>query len=267
MAIGESKGIGRALESASNALSKVFKQLASGKRINSASDDPAGLAIAKGLEAAVATLGQAQRNIADSTSSVEIADAALGSVSDITSRLSELAAQASNGTLSDQQRGALNIEYQQLSQEIQRIGATTEFNGTNLLTGDAFTSQVGIDSTANSQISIAGTNLASLAQSVTSQDITTQAGAQTALDQANAFIGTLAQARGQFGAVESRLERAYDNAGSAREKIAGAQSRIEDADIAQSAADKVANDIRQQTTTAIFAQANQTAKTVLQLLS
>jgi flagellin len=118
--------------SGANSLSKALQgqktamdRLSSGKSINKASDNPAGLAVLSQLDASVVSLGQASRNISDSSSALAIADGASGQIQDMTGRLQELATQAANGTISDSQRGALQQEFSALTQEIQRVGKTT----------------------------------------------------------------------------------------------------------------------------------------------
>ena len=135
-------------------LEGLFEKISSGKRINRASDDAAGLAIVDALESDVKTLDQASRNASDGISQIAIADGATSSISDINTRLQELASQASNGTLSGTQRGSLNSEFQQLTQERDRIISSTEFNGVKVFNGSSTNIQVGNGSDSNSQVSI-----------------------------------------------------------------------------------------------------------------
>ena len=241
-----------ALAKSENTIKKKFAELSSGSRINRASDDAAGLAIAESLKADAAKYSVANRNAQDAISASQIADGALGEISNINARLSEIATQAANGTLSDGQRQALNQEYQQLSQEQQRIAETTTFNGVNVLNGSSDISvQVGIDSSANSQITLPTSNSVSFPGG----DVLTQANAQAALTSVQSSIDALAQARGSIGAVVSRIEVAESNNGAQREGAIAAESRIRDADIAQSKAEQIAALIRQESTTALIAQA------------
>lgn len=257
----------RGISNSQSKLNDVFAKLASGTRIRKASDDPAGLAIAAQLEAVATTLSQGSRNAADSQSTFEIADSALSQVGDIAGRLQELAAQSANGTLSDDQRQTLQAEYGQLTQEIQRISATTEFNGKQLLGGEGLTTQVGTGSDPNSQINYSGVDVSSLVSSVASGNISTQAGAQQAIDQVNSFIAGVASKRGDIGAASSRLDVADSNNQVQRENALAAESRIRDADVADLTAQKVAAQIQLRAATAISAQANQSVAIVRQLLS
>lgn len=243
-----------------------FDKLSSGKRITKASVDPAGLAIATALASEAATLDVGTRNARYSQSALDIAGGALNEISNISSRLGELATQAANGALSDTQRTALNEEYQQLSQEITRIAATTEFNGVNLLQGANLTTQVGIDSSADSTITVPGIDVDSVAQTVVTQDISSQAGAQSALTAVNNFVANVSANQGQLGSVYSRLDSAIANNEVSRENKIAAASRIEDVDFAAELAKKVSLDIKAQAGVAISASANQSASVVLNLL-
>lgn len=250
------------LNKATNDVSKSFEKLASGKRINRAADDAAGLAIAEQLTADAATFKQASRNASDGISALSIADGALDQISQIESRKAELSAQAANGTLNDTQRQALNQEYQQLSQEQQRIAETTEFNGQKVFNSGSDTQlQVGNDSSSNSQITSGQISL-----SISSQDISTQAGAQSALDSSQSSIAAYSQQRGQIGAVTSRVNSAISNLGSAEDGVRAAESRIRDADIAEESARNVAAQIRQRAAQATLASANQSTEQVYRLL-
>ncbi|MCO6430706.1 MAG: flagellin [Deltaproteobacteria bacterium] len=257
----------RQLNKTLNDQKNVFEKLASGKRINKASDDAAGLAIADALASSVRSLGRASANVADATSVIQIADGALQQVGEIGTRLKELAIQSSNGTLSDDQRTALNNEFQALTAEAQRITASTEFNGKQLLDGSDTAIQVGTDSDANSQIVIPGANISGTLTDISSQNIGTQAGASAALASIDSFVTAVSSTRGELGASQARIETAGNNIAVERENAAAAESRIRDADIAELVSQKVKNDILTRTGTAIAAQANQTAQTVLKLLA
>ncbi|MCB0339109.1 MAG: flagellin FliC, partial [Bdellovibrionales bacterium] len=147
----------RSLGISSDALSKTFERLSSGQRINSASDDAAGLAIADALRADQRVAAVAIRNANDGISTIAIADSALGQISDVLTRLAELAEQSANGVFSVVQRSALSNEFVALASEIERIAITTEFNGVKLLSGGASVQfQVGFDSASTSQITYSG---------------------------------------------------------------------------------------------------------------
>ncbi len=257
----------RQLNKSSNAVKNSFERLSSGKRINKPSIDPAGLAVAVELLGSAGNNAVAARNISDGVSVASIADGAIQTASQITGRLGELATQAANGTLTDSQRGQLNNEFQALTAELDRISGTTEFNGQQLLSGDSQTTlQVGEGSDASSQITLSLPGVSSSSLGLTG-DISTQAGAQAAIEQATAASETLAGARGEIGATVSRLDSAFQNVQTIEVNQRQAASRIVDADVAKETADLTANSIRQQVGAAIKAQANTQPALALQLLS
>jgi flagellin len=170
-------------------------------------------------------------------------------------RLQELATQSANGTLSDSDRSALQAEYSSTVQEIQRIAETTQFNGTNLLDGTSLSIQVGVDNSSNSNLNVGGLNIKEMASSLASQDISTQAGAQAALDAAQTFSDTLSSQRSSsLGAAQARLDSIDSSLSAKRQADQEALSRIEDADYAEEIAQATALMIRAQTGTALQAQ-------------
>ena len=263
----------RRLGLASAQLSKTFERLSSGQRINKASDDAAGLAIADKLRADQRVATVAIRNANDGISTIAIADSALGEIGNVLTRLAELAQQSANGTFSNVQRSALSNEFMALGSEIERIAKTTEFNGVGLLSGTgSIVLQVGLNSSVDSQMSISGVQgtLASLGlgagAGALSYSVTTSTAALAALNAVNAGIGSLASTRGNLGAVESRLSVAVNNLSVARENFAAAESRIRDVDIASEAAELTRLTILQQAGASVLAQANQQPALALALL-
>ena len=261
----------RRLADATGRLSETFERLSSGQRINKASDDAAGLAIADSLRADQRIASVAIRNANDGISVVAIADGALAQISGVLTRLAELAEQSANGVFSTQQRSALQNEFTALSSEVERIATTTTFNGVNLLSGGAsITLQVGFNSGSTSQIQITNVQgtlqslgLASTGSSVLTYSISGasieagQSASRAALDAVNGAIGSLSQTRGNLGAAESRLRVAINNLSVARENFAAAESRIRDVDVASEAAELTRLSILQQAGAAVLAQANQ----------
>lgn len=263
-----------------NELNQVYERLSSGLRINKASDDPAGLALADALRTDTKVATVAIRNANDGISMISIADDALSEVNNVLTRMYELAVQSSNGIYTNTQRSALSSEFLALGSEIERISKTTEFNDIKLLSNSSnITLQVGFDSTTNSQISI-GSVLATLASLNLSSsgngkltysiiDTTTTgaaAAASTALSAVSAAIGSLSIARGVLGAAESRLNSAVNTLTMTREHLAAAESRIRDIDVAEETARLVSLQVKQQAAQAVLAQANQQPGTVLTLL-
>ena len=237
-----------------NALLRAFAQVSSGYRIASAADDAAGLATASGIAASVTEISQASRNVSDSTSALSIADGALMQVSEISTRMQELATMAANGTLTDEQRGALQTEYAALSEEIQRIGATTSYNGKNLLDGSSLTAQIG---SASQTLTVNGVNLQSLSSAVTSQDISTQAGAQAAMSAIDQFSQDLTTQRtGTIGSAMSRLDSIQNNLSNQSITYSSALSQIRDADLSSAVVDLTRAKVLQQYQVALFQQAS-----------
>lgn len=257
----------RQLAKKTDELKKNFAKLSSGLRINSASDDAAGLAIATGLLANASINDVGVRNVSDAISAVNIAEGSVSSASDIVARLSELATQASNGTLSSTQRTALNQEFQSLRGELDRISQTTEFNGQQLLNGSTTIDvQAGADSTGNAQLSVSfpGVSASSLGLNT---DISTQGNALQALDEAKNAVNSLASARGDIGSSVSRFDVAIENLRSSSTNARDAASQIRDADIADTSAKLTAAKIGQNVAAAVKAQANLDPQIVLRLLS
>jgi flagellin len=260
----------RNLASVSSLLAGNFRRLSTGLRINSAADDPAGLAISERLRAQIASMDQAARNANDGVSLVQTAEGSLDEVGSILSHLRELAVQAGNGTLSDSDRATLNQEFSSLVDEVDRIGHSTQFNGINLLDGSAssVTFQVGpgttpgIDTVQVSLSAALGTTL-----SLTSLDIGSGGDVSLAIHNIDAAIDTVSGLRGRLGAAQNRLGYAIGNLGLASENLTAADSRIRDVDFARETALLTRNSILQQANLAILVQANSQPQFALRLLN
>lgn len=234
----------RSLDLATAGLNANLKKASTGRKINSAADDAAGLAIMNALEAGAVQLNQGTRNAADAQSAINIAQGAYNSLGTIQTRQAELAAQAANGTYSDAQKASMNEEAQALSQEAQRITETTKFNGVNVMS-TTMIAQVGTDSSSNSQIAVA-----TQTPSAPSIDLTSAAGARAALDTMNTAISSSAQAQGTLGAAYSRLQTAMSNNRVAAENMTAAADRIGSADMAETGAEIARNTTLQKTSLA-----------------
>jgi len=270
----------RNLESSSNKLSTSYQRLSSGLRINRASDDAAGMAIAENLRAGSSTATVAMRNANDGISVITIADQAVGQITNVLNRMAELAEQSSNGVLDNVQRSALQNEFTALSSEIERIAVTTKFNGLRLLDGQQdITFQIGFDGASTSQLTygavdvrLAGMGLAQVGSSSTSfsiigsNELDAQGAARSALDAIQVALTSVNQKRGNLGALENRLEVTINNLQVARENFKAAESRIRDVDVATEAAELTRLNILQQAGAAVLAQANQAPQLALQLL-
>jgi flagellin len=206
-------------------------RLASGKRITTASDDAAGLAISERLGAQLRSLEQASRNVDHGAAVTRIADGALSSQTDNLIRMRELAMQAANGTLSNDDRAAIQSEMSALRDEVDRVGATTEFNGQPLLDGDPIAIQVGTGAGASDTITIETPDVSSSGLGLDSIDLSTQEGAMNALGALDAANESLSSARGALGAAENRLDHASSSIGSTYENTAASRSRIADANV------------------------------------
>jgi len=270
----------RNLEASSNRLSTSYQRLSSGLRINRASDDAAGLAIAENLKANSSTATVAMRNANDGISVITIADQAVGQIGSVLNRMAELAAQSSNGVIDNTQRSAIQNEFSALASEIERIAVTTKFNGLALLDGQKDISfQIGFDGSSTSQLSygsidvrLAGMGLAQTGSSsstfsiIGNTEMEAQESARSALDAIQVAINSVNQKRGSLGALENRLEVTINNLQVARENFKAAESRIRDVDVATEAAELTRLNILQQAGAAVLAQANQVPQLALQLL-
>lgn len=270
----------RRLSTASESLGRTYEKLSSGQRINRASDDAAGLAIADSLKANARIASVAVRNANDGISTIAIADSALSEIGNVLTRLGELAEQSANGVFSATQRSALQNEFTALGSEIERIATTTEFNGVKLLSGGGeLVLQVGFNSQSTSRISFSGVQgtLQALGLAATGESALTyslngvniaegQSASRVALDAINSAISSLASTRGVLGATESRLQVAINNLAVARENFLSAESRIRDVDVASESAELTRLGILQQAGAAVLAQANQQPALALSLL-
>ena len=260
-------------------LSTSVERISSGIRINRGADDAAGLAISEALRSDIRALRQAVRNANDGISLINVTEGALNEQSGILIRLRELASQASTGTVGSVERQTIQLEFDSLRLEIDRIAATTEFNGQGLVDGSLASSvntadhiliQVGINSNANSridlneQVNLAAVTASSL--SIADLSVTSSQLALTALDQINTAVSAVTQGRGKVGAVQNRLVRTISNLSITVENLQAAESAIRDADIAEEVALLTRNQILVQAATAMVGQANLIPQSVLQLL-
>ncbi len=253
-------------------LDKSLERLSSGYRINRAGDDAAGLAISENLRAQVRGLKQASRNAQDGVSLVQVAEGGLNEVSSILIRLRELAVQAASDTIGPVERQFLNVEYDQLVSEIDRIADATEFNGTSLLSGSGsvLDFQVGTRNDPNIDrlsfdASKADANSAALGVNLTS--VADKASAQTSLAAIDSAIVSVSAMRADFGAIQNRLQSTIGNIAVSVENLSAANSRIRDVDVAEETAEMTRNNILLQAGTSVLAQANQTSNTALSLLN
>ncbi len=260
-------------------LASSVERIASGIRVNRGADDAAGLAISESLRSDIRALRQAVRNGNDGIALINITEGALNEQAGILIRLRELASQAATGTVGSTERQTIQLEFNALRNEIDRIAATTEFNGQRLIDGSLASTvsssnhiliQIGIDSSADSRINLnQQIDLGAITSSglgVNTLSVTAADAALTALDIMNSAITVVTQGRGKVGAVQNRLVRAISNISISIENLTSAESAIRDADIAEEVALLTRNQILVQSSTAMVGQANLIPQSVLQLL-
>jgi flagellin len=249
----------RQLVQTSNNAAKSMERLSSGYRINRAADDAAGLAISEKLRGQINGLDQAQRNSQDGVSLVQTAEGSLNEVHSMLQRVRELAVQYQNGTLSTSDKAAITAEAAQLQSEIDRIGNSADFNGIKLLDGSGGTISFQVGANDGDVISV---DTATLSDKIGTIDVD-QTDAISAID---AAIENVSSLRGQFGAVQNRLEHTLNNLATYQENLTASESRIRDVDMASEMVQFSKNQILQQAGTSMLAQANQAPQSVLSLL-
>jgi len=266
----------RNLQTNQAGLNTVFQRLSSGLRVNSAKDDAAGLAVAEGMSSIIRGSNVAIRNANDGISVGQTAETALGNVANQLQRIREIAVQAANGSITDTQRGNLQKEVDQLTQEIARSVGNTKFNSISLLDSSAsIVFQVG--SNASDTVSIAGAGLTGLTSfgsnalsgmltSTGIVNVSTSAAASGAITSLDTDITTITQKRATFGAVQNRFEAVISGLEVYSESLSAARGRIVDADFASETAALTRGQILQQASTAILAQANALPQNALTLL-
>lgn len=250
-------------------LQQSFARLSSGLRINSAKDDAAGLAISESLKSQIRSFNVAERNAGDGVSMAQTAEGSLGEVHGILGRMRELAVQASNGSLTGQDRDFLQTEFSSLQSEITRIQGSSKFNGKQLLgsTAATITLQVGLDNTATDQIAITlgGVSLATVAGSAALSG-STASSALASLATIDAAITSVSTSRAKFGAAMNRLAVATSSIQTMRLNLTAANSRITDVDVASETASLSRNQVLTQAGISVLAQANQLPQLAFGLL-
>ncbi len=259
----------RNLATTTESLQGNFRRLSTGLRIATAADDAAGLAISERFRAQIRSTNQAVRNALDGISMTQTGEGALNEVSNILIRLRELSMQSANGTVSGADMDTLNREFQDLVGEIDRIAASTSFNGVNLLdgTGSTISFQVGIGSTAGvDTIDVSTSNALSTTLGLATLSIDAGGNPGAALAGIDQAINAVSQIRGTFGAVQNRLATTISNLRIQAENQSASESRIRDIDVAFETANLTKNSILQQASISILAQANAQPQSALQLL-
>jgi flagellin len=271
----------RHLGNNTNALAKSMEKLSSGFRINRASDDAAGLQLSETLRSQIRGSQKAMDNVQDGINVLNIVDGAYSQITENLQRMRELAVQAANDTYATAQRSAIKSEINQLIADITRIASATEFNGVKLMNGSAttFVIQLGAnDVAAEDQLDLASAvsstgpfgnaTAAALNASLTTGALLVDGSSNareaiTAIDSALATVNTR---RGMIGSLTNRLEGAANNLSVSIENLSSSESRIRNVDVARESANLTRNQILQQASAAMLAQANQSPQLALQLL-
>jgi flagellin len=264
-------------------MSKTMEQLSTGKRINTAADDAAGLAISNKMTSQIRGLNQAVRNANDAISMIQTAEGGTVEINNMLQRMRELAVQSANDTNSGDDRAFLDLEFKELSEEINRIAEMTQFNKMDLMTGTIpngsgtaglATFQVGAN--ASQTIEVTFQNLTtgssgvlssvSWASGSSSFNIATQSAANSAIETIDDAIKVVDEYRAELGSKINRLTYAIDNLTNVSQNTAASRSRVLDTDYAQATTELARTQIIQQAATAMLAQANQQPQSVLSLL-
>ncbi len=266
----------RLLSNNTSDMNSSLEKLSSGSRINKSADDAAGLAISESLRAKTGGLMQAKRNANDGISLIQVAEGALNETSNMLVRMRELTVQASSDTVGVRERGYLDKEYQQLVQEVDRISASTEFNGRKLLgpqsEDNPVSIQVGYNGTQSDVLNLKlgdaprGINAETLGlkeSSISGEDREAIAAQLEVLDTG---LNTIANTRASLGATQSRLNTAISNISTSTENMLAAKSRIKDVDYAEETAKMAQSRILSQAGLSVLSQANQKPEMALALL-
>jgi len=248
-----------------------MERLSTGKRINTAADDAAGVAIASRLTAEIRGTNMAIRNAMDAQAMIDTAEGAHSEIEFLLQRMRELAVQAANDTNDDDDRDALQTEFDQLVTEIDRIATVTTWAGLNLLneeggTSGTFTFQVGARTNEEDTIEVTITDIGSSALSVTSLSLASNSSAHSAITAIDEAIGTVNSQRSDLGAYSNRLDSTVRNLTNIVTNLQAGLGRIQDADFAAETTNLAKSQILQQASMAMLAQANASKQGVLSLL-
>jgi len=258
------------LNRTNSGLTQALERLSSGKRINSAKDDAAGIAIASRFTAQIRGYNQGTRNAADAISLAQTAEGAYDEISNNLQRIRELAVQSANATNSSADRSALQVEVAQLQAEIKRV-SETEFNGKAVIGASAgsFNFQVGANATTNDRIKVttkATSGLTGYAGAISTGSIGTASAASGMIGDVDSMLASVNAERANLGAVQNRFESVIRNGENTVENLSASRSRIEDADFAQETAKLTKYQILQQAGISVLSQANALPQSVLGLL-
>ncbi len=267
----------RSLDTNNNRVGQTVERIASGIRVNKAADDTASFSISESLRSDTRALKQAGRNVNAAVSLVNTADGALGDISSTLIRLRELATNAATGTIGDTERETLQLEFNALKLEIDRIAGTSEFNGKKLLNGDLSNTAsekinitLGINSSSGNQLDLNSelniTDVSTNGLGLSTSDISTSDGAVAAVEAIDSIIDGFNSIRGRVGATQGRLDRSANNLNVTATNIQAAESTLRDADLSEEFAELTKSQILVQSSSAMVGQSNLIPRAVLQLL-
>ena len=248
-----------------NEQSKSTEKLSSGYRINRAGDDAAGLSISEKMRSQIRGLDKASSNAQDGISLIQTAEGALNESHSILQRMNELATQAANDTNTSTDRKAIQKEIDALTSEITRISSTTQFNTMNLLDGN-FSGDLQVGALSGQKIHISIGSMSAATLQVKTLNVTTAAGAGTAMTAVQTAIDKVSTQRSALGAIQNRLEHTIKNLDTTSENTSSAESRIRDTDMAKEMVTYSKNNILMQAGQSMLAQANQQNQGVLSLI-
>jgi flagellin len=255
----------RQLARSTNDLSTSYERLSSGKRINSAKDDAAGLQISSRLTSQVNGLNQASRNANDGISLAQTAEGALDEYTNMLQRMRTLAVQSSNGSNSTADRVALDTEFSELENELIRIASATSFGGVSLLDG-SYNEQFQVGANTGQVISMAITTDFATIVGTATQDLLTFNTSQTAITKMDSALATVTSTRAEMGALQNRFSSVIRTNDNTAQNVSASRSRIEDTDYAMESAVLARNSVVQQAASSMLAQANQQPQIALTLL-
>ncbi len=258
----------RNLTNSTNALQTSFERLSSGKRVNSAADDAAGLQIGSRLEAQVNGLNQASRNANDGISLAQTAEGALDETTTMLQRMRVLSIQSANGSNTAEDRNALDMEFKELQAEITRVSDDTTFGGVKLLDA-SYNQDFQIGADANQIINITITtdmDAAGLGVGTAVNNIATASAAQASIVNLDKAIATVTDVRADLGAKQNRFSSTIRNLTNISENVSASKSRIMDADFAAESSSLAKNQVSQQAASTMLSQANQQSQVAMSLL-
>ena len=248
------------------------KKLSSGDRIVQSSIDPAGLAISETMRAKIRSNQQAERNSNDSMSLMQVAEGSLGVMQGLGARLRELAMQAANDTLADGERNVIDAEFQHLKKEVERLTASTTFNGNHVIRGDnsVYDLQIGINGLADHdriQYDMSKVMDSSNNFGIASVDLKTKVSSQQSLSKIDKMMTEIGASRAQLGSMNNRINSVISNLQVSRENLSASNSKIRDADYAKESADKMKNSIAQSASLSMLKISNDQPSVILKLVS